>query len=98
MLQDAKGNCKMRNRAHMKKFVEPTTIAIGASKGPEEHELPEQVVEPVQCDQSETKASHSRSSIQPQEALPSNSPRSSETSRPTCIGHKPAWMKDFDCN
>ena len=28
VLQDEKGNCKMRNIAHMKKFVEPATIEI----------------------------------------------------------------------
>ena len=96
MLQDAKENGKMRNVAHMKKFVEPASIEIGASKGPGQPELPEQVVEPVQCDQPETTAS--QSSIQPQEVLPRNSPRSSDTSRPTRIRHKPAWMKDFVCN
>ena len=40
----------MRNVAHIKKFVEPATIEIEASKGPEKPELPKQVVEPVQCD------------------------------------------------
>ena len=96
MLQDAKENGKMRNVAHMKKFVEPASIEIGASKGPGQPELPEQVVEPVQCDQPETTAS--QSSTQPQEVLPRNSPRSSDTSRPTRIRHKPVWMKDFVCN
>ena len=86
----------MRNIAHMKKFVEPATIEIGASKGPEQPELPEQVVEPVQCDQPEAAAS--QSSLQPQEVLLSKSPRSSDTSRPARIRHKPAWMKDFVCN
>ena len=41
VLQDAKGNCKMRNIAHMKKFVEPATTEIEASKGPEQPKLPE---------------------------------------------------------
>ena len=86
----------MRNIAHMKKFVEPATIEIGGSKGPEEPVLPKPVVAPVQCDHPETKAS--QSSVQPPEVLPTNSPRSSDTSRPTRIGHKPAWMKDFVCN
>ena len=62
----------MRNIAHMKKFVEPATLEIGASKEIEQPELPEQAVEPVQCDQPEIKAS--QSSVQPQEVLPSNSP------------------------
>ena len=88
VLQDAKGNCKMRNIAHMKKFVEPATTKIEASKGPGQLELPEQVVEPAQCDQPETKASQSL--VQPQEVLPSNLPRSSDTIRPTRISHKPA--------
>ena len=96
VLQDAKGNCKMRNIAHMKQFVEPATIEIGASKALEQPELPVQVVEPVQCDQPQTTAS--QSSILPHEVLPSNPPRSSDTSRPTHIRHKPAWMKDFVCN
>ena len=96
VLQKAKGNCKMRNIPHMKKFVEPATIEIGGSKGPEEPVLPKPVVAPVQCDHPETKAS--QSSVQPPEVLPTNSPRSSHTSRPTLIGHKPAWMKDFVCN
>ena len=86
----------MRNIAHMKKFVEPATIEIGASKEPEQPELPEKVVEPEQCDQSETTAS--QSSIQPQEVLSSNSPHTSDTSRPTRIRHKPAWIKYFVCN
>ena len=46
VLQDAKGNCKMRNIAHMQKFVEPATIEIGALRGSEQPELPEQVVKP----------------------------------------------------
>lgn len=96
VLQDAEGNCKMRNIAHMKKFVEPATVEIGASKGAEQPELPEQVVEPVQCDQPEPAAN--QSSLQPQEVLLSKSPRSSDTSRPARIRHKPAWMKDFVCN
>ena len=96
MLQDAEGNCEMHNIPHMKKFVEPATIEIGASKGPEQPELPEQVAEPVQCDQPEPMAS--QSSVQPQEILLSNSPRSSDTSRPACTRHKPAWMKGFVCN
>ena len=32
VLQDAEGNCKMSNIAHMKKFVEPATIEIEASR------------------------------------------------------------------
>ena len=31
-LQDAKRNCKMRNIAHMKKFVEPATIDIKGTR------------------------------------------------------------------
>ena len=73
----------MRNIAHMKKFVEPATTEIEASKGPEQPELPEQVVEPVQCDQRETKANQSL--VQPQEVVPSNTPRSSDTFQPTHI-------------
>ena len=96
VLQDTKGNFKMLNIAHMKKFVEPATTEIEASKGPEQPELPQLVVEPAQCDQPETKASHSL--VQPQEVLPSNSLRSLDTTRPTRISHKPAWMKDFVCN
>ena len=71
----------------MNKFFEPATTEIEASKGPEQPKLPEQVVEQVQCDQPETKASQSL--VQPQEVLPSNSPRSSDTSWPTRISHKP---------
>ena len=59
MLQDAKGNCKMRNIAHMKKIVEPAATEIEASKGPEQPKLPGQVVEPAQCDQPETKVTKS---------------------------------------
>ena len=32
VLQDAKRNCKMRNIAHMKKFVEPATIDIKGTR------------------------------------------------------------------
>ena len=96
VLQDAKGNCKMRNIAYMKKFVEPATTEIEASKGPEQPKLSEKVVEPAQCDQPETKVI--QSSGEPQEVLPSNYPCSSDTSRPTRISLKPAWMKDFVCN
>ena len=95
-LQDAKGHCKIRNIADMKKFVEPATTEIEASKGPEQPKPPEQVVEPAQCDQPQSKVI--QSSVEPQEVLLSNSPCSSDTSRPTRISHKPAWMKDFVCN
>ena len=68
----------MRNIAHMKKFVEPATTKIEASKGPEQPELPEQVVELAQSDQPETKVI--QSSVEPQEVLPSNSPCSADRS------------------
>ena len=71
----------MRNIAHMKKFVEPATTEIEASKGPEQPKLPEQVVEPAKSDQPETEVIQSL--VEPQEVLPSNSPSSSDTSRPT---------------
>ena len=83
----------MRNTAHMKKFVEPETIEIGASKGPEQPELPEQVVEPVQCDQPETTACR-RYSRRRSSRVTSHP----DTSRPTRTRHNPTWMKDFVCN
>ena len=64
--------------------------------GPEQPKLPEQVVEPGQCDQTETKVI--QTSVETQEVLLSSSPRNSDSSPPTRIGHKRAWMKDFVCN
>ena len=80
----------------MKKFVEPATTEIEASKGPEQPKLSEQEVEPAQCDQPQTKVI--QSSVEPKDVLPINSPCGSDRSRPTRISHKPAWMKDFVCN
>ena len=76
----------MRNMPHMNKFVEPATTDIGI-KGPEQPEFPEQAVEPVQCDQPEATAS--QPSVQSQEVLPSNSPASSDITRPPSIRHTP---------
>jgi len=87
VLQDAKGNCKMRNIAHMKKFVEPATLEIGASKGIEQPELPEQVVEPVQCDQPEIKAKPTSRQYSHRKSSRVTPPRSSDTSRPTRRSH-----------
>ena len=55
--------------SYYKGWLEPF---VGASKGPEEPELPEQVVAPVQCDQPETKAS--QSSVQPPGGPPDQLP------------------------
>ena len=86
----------MLNIAHIKKFVEPATKETEARKGPEQPKLPEQVVEPAQCYQTETKVI--QTSVETQEFLPSNSLRNLHSSRPTRIRQKPAWVKDFVCN
>ena len=76
----------MRNIAHIKTSVEPATNKIEISKGPEQSKLPEQVVEPAECDHTETKVI--QTSVETQEVLPSNSPRNSDSPRPTRINHK----------
>ena len=86
VLQDSKGNCKMRNIAHIKTSVEPATKKIEISKGLEQPKLLEQVVEPAQCDHTETKVI--QTSVETQEVLPSNSPRNSDSPRSTQINHK----------
>ena len=57
VLEDTNGNSKMRNTAHIKKFVEPGTIKMKKSNPSSQPEVPNQTVDPARCNQPETTAS-----------------------------------------
>ena len=71
VLEDTNGNSKMRNTAHIKKFVEPGTINMEKSNLSSHPEVPNQTVDPARCNQPEPTAS--QACVQLEEALPSNS-------------------------
>ena len=71
VLEDAYGNIKMRNTAHIKKFVEPGTINMEKSNPSGQPEVSNQTVDPARCNQPEPTAS--QACVQLEEALPSNS-------------------------
>ena len=71
VLEDPNGNSKMRNTAHIKKFVEPGTIKMEKSNPSSQPEVPNQTVDPARCNQPEPTAS--QTCVQLEEALPSNS-------------------------
>ena len=56
VLEDKNGNSKMRHVAHMKTFVDPATIKVKKSKPPQQLEVRNQTVNPVQCNQPEPTA------------------------------------------
>ena len=93
VLQDANGNNKMRNIAHMKKFVESVTIEMEES---DKQEHPVQTAKPEHGSQPASTAI--QPSAQTQEALPETSQDNSETSRPVRVRHASAWMKDYVCS
>jgi len=88
ILQDTNGNNKMRNIAHIKKFVDPETVDKGETD-PQPH-LPEQ---PVQPEQDHPNPSASQPAADTGEA-PSN-PLPSVASRPVRARQAPAWMQDY---
>ena len=90
ILQDTNGNNKMRNIAHMKKFVDPGTVDKGEID-PQPH-LAEQ---PVQPEQDQPNPSPSQPAADAPEA-PSN-PLPSVSSRPVRARQAPAWMRDYVC-
>ena len=96
VLQDVNGNSKMRNIAHLKKFVEPATTEMEESSKAEQPETHKQTVEPMQRDEPEPTAR--QPSSQSHLALLSDSPGNSDTSRPVRVRRAPAWMKDYVCN
>ena len=93
VLQYANGNNKMRNIAHMKKFVEPVIIEMEQS---DMQEHPIQTAKPEECRQPTSTAI--QPSAQTQEALPETSTDNSDTSWPVRVRHAHAWMKDNICS
>ena len=90
ILQDANGNNKMRNIAHMKKFVDPESVDKG------EIDLqPHLAEQPVQSEQDHPDPSPSQAAADTREAP--SSPLSSVASRPVRARQAPAWMQDYVC-
>ena len=90
ILQDTNGNNKMRNIAHMKKFVDPGTVDKGEID-PQPH-LAEQ---PVQPEQDEPNPSPSQPASDTSEVL--SSPLPSVSLSPVSARAPPAWMRAFVC-
>ena len=90
IIQDTNGNNKMRNIAHMKKFVDPGTVDKGEIV-PQPH-LAEQ---PVQPEQDQPNPSPSQPAADAPEAP--SSPLPSVSSRPVRARQAPAWMRDYVC-
>ena len=71
VLEDAYGNSKMRNTAHIKKFVEPGTIKMEKSNPSGQPEVPNQTLDPARCNQPEPTASQPCAQLE--ETLPRTS-------------------------
>lgn len=90
ILQDTNGNNKMRNSAHMKKFVDPETVDKG------EIDLqPDLAEQPVKPKQDHANPSASQPATDTEEAP--SSPLPSFASHPVCFRHVPAWMRGYVC-
>ena len=90
VVRDANGNNKMRNVAHMKKFVELVTIEMEES---DKQEHPVQTAKPEQCSQPASTA------IQPSTQTQTwDPPDNLNRSRPMRARQAPAWMKDYVCS
>ena len=90
ILQDTNGNNKMRNIAHMKKFVDPETVDKGQIDP--QPPLPEQ---PVQPKQDQPNPSPSQPAADTTEAP--SSPLLPVALRPVRARQAPAWMQDYVC-
>ena len=90
ILQDTNGNNKMRNIAHMKKFVDPGNVDKG-----EVDLQPHLAEQPVQPEQDQPNPSPSQPTADTPEAL--SSPLPSVSSHPVRARDPPAWMRDFVC-
>ena len=87
---DTNGNNKMRNIAHMKKFVDPETVDKGQIDP--QPPLPEQ---PVQPEQDQPNPSPSQPAADTTEAP--SSPLLPVALRPVRARQAPAWMQDYVC-
>jgi len=90
ILQDTNGNNKMRNIAHMKKFVDPETVVK------EEIDLQSHLAkQSVQPEQDHPNPSASQPAADIRESPPS--PLPSVASRPVCARQSPVWMQVYVC-
>ena len=92
ILEDANDNSKMRNIAHMKKFVEPETAEKGGLVQPKE-----QPQVPKQMKQIHPTTTASQQAAEVQESPPNPLPGNSVVSRPARSRRSPAWMQDYVC-
>ena len=90
ILQDTNGNNKMRNIAHMKKFVDPGNVDKG-----EVDLQPHLAEQPVQPEQDKPNLSPSQPAADTPEAP--SSPLPAVSLRPVRARAPPAWMRDFTC-
>ena len=90
VVRDANGNNKMRNVAHMKKFVELVTIEM------EESEHKNTLCR--QQSQNSAASQHLQPSSRQHRHRPETPPDNFNRSRPMRARQAPAWMKDYVCH
>ena len=92
LLEDTDGNSKMRNIAHMKKFITPEAALEEDLVQPTE-----QPQEPDQVEQAHPTTAASQPAAEVQESTPNPLPGNSVASRPARSRRPPAWVQDYVC-
>ena len=92
ILEDTNGNSKMRNIAHMKKFVAPQT-----SEKEDEVQPTQPPQEPDKVEQTHPTTTASQPAAEVLETPPNPLPGNSAVSRPARSRQPPAYLKDYLC-